>query len=588
MRLIRPALGRPLDPAARSNRAGTLVRTGVPRLTLGCALAIALLGTASPAALATEGWLPSMRSRITPQDLPRPPDVPDDATLEASGARIGEVRMDRRNVFDLRIPEEDTALFRFANWLHVHTRESTLATQLLFKPGDPYDTRLLQESERLLRANPFLGDARIMPVAYRDGIVDLEIVTQDVWTLNPGVSFGRQGGANNSGIGLSELNLLGMGSELAISVKSDVDRHSRTLLYRDRQVAGTWWGVATRYSNNSDGQSREFTLDHPFYALDTRWAAGFSTKSTQSVESRYQLGQAIDEFNLNQRNRTVYAGRSEGLVGGWATRWTVGLSHEEHRIDPVAAPGSGVAPEYRRLTYPWLGIERVQDDFLKTRNQDQIGKTEDYSLGWQAQARVGVAALGFGSDRDAVIFDTRVSKGLHNSPEQTLLLAAAASGRLESGHLEGALFSASGRYHLRHSPKASSFLGLWVDRGTGLDADQALQLGGDTGLRGYPLRYQTGNGRWLFTAEQRAFTDWYPWRLFNVGGAVFYDMGRTWGGNLAGEPSQGLLRDLGFGLRLGNSRSALGNVVHIDLAFPLDGDASIRKVQFIVETRRSF
>ncbi len=553
------------------------------------ALAIALLGPGCPAALATGGVLPSVRSRITPQDIPRPPEVPDDATLQASGARIGAVRLDQHNVFDLRIPEEDTALFRFANWLHVQTRASTLATQLLFKPGDLYDSRLLQESERLLRTNRFLGDARIMPVAYHDGIVDLAVVTQDVWTLNPGVSFGRQGGANSSGFGLSELNLLGLGSELAISVKSDVDRQSRTLLYQDRQVAGTWWGLSTQYSSNSDGQSRELTLDHPFYALDTRWAAGFSTRSMQSVESHDRLGERVEEFKLSRRSRTAYAGRSAGLVDGWATRWTVGLSHEEHRVDPAAAPlGGSVAPEYRRLTYPWLGVEWVEDDFLKTHNQDQIGKTEDHPLGWQAHVRVGVATPGFGSDRDAVIFDTRVSKGFHNPPAQTLLLAAAGSGRLEHGHLEGSLFSGSARYHLRHSAKVSSFLGLWVDRGTGLDADQALQLGGDTGLRGYPLRYQTGNGRWLFTAEQRAFTDWYPWRLFNVGGAVFYDMGRIWGDHLAGEPPQGLLRDLGFGLRLGNSRSALGNVVHIDLAFPVDGDASIRKVQFLIETRRSF
>jgi hypothetical protein len=543
-------------------------------LALNTVLAVTLLGWAGPGAQADGGLLPGLRSRDMPQNLPRPPDVPDDATLEASGARIGDVRLDRRNVFDLGIPEEDTALFRFANWLHVQTRERTLTSQLLFKPGDRYDTRLLQESERLLRANRFLHDARIVPLAYHDGIVDLAVVTQDVWTLNPGLSFGRQGGANSSGIGLSELNLLGLGSELALSVNSDVDRHSRTLMYRDRQVAGTWWGLSTQYSSNSDG-------------LDSRWAAGFSTLSAQSVESRYQLGQAVDGFNLSRTTRTVYAGRSEGLEDGWATRWTVGLSFDEHRIDPVAAPG-GVAADSRRLTYPWAGVEWVEDDFLKTRNQDQIGKTEDHPLGWQVQVRLGVAAQGHGSDRDAVIFDTRASKGFHDSPEQTLLLSAAAAGRLESGHLQGTLFSASGRYHLRHSARIASFLGLWVDRGTGLDADQTLQLGGDTGLRGYPLRYQTGNGRWLFTAERRAFTDWYPWRLFNVGGAVFYDMGRTWGGNGAGEPSQGLLKDLGFGLRLGNSRSALGNVVHIDLAFPLDGDASIHKVQFIVETRRSF
>ena len=65
-------------------------------------------------------------------------------------------------------------------------------------------------------------------------------------------------------------------------------------------------------------------------------------------------------------------------------------------------------------------------------------------------------------------------------------------------------------------------------------------------------------------------------------------MGSTWGRDPLGAPSQGLLRDVGFGLRLGNSRSALGNVLHIDVAYPLDGDASINNVQFLIETRKTF
>jgi hypothetical protein len=48
------------------------------------------------------------------------------------------------------------------------------------------------------------------------------------------------------------------------------------------------------------------------------------------------------------------------------------------------------------------------------------------------------------------------------------------------------------------------------------------------------------------------------------------------------------LADAGVGLRLGNSRSALGNVLHIDLAFPLQGDRSIKSMQTIVETKKSF
>jgi hypothetical protein len=55
-----------------------------------------------------------------------------------------------------------------------------------------------------------------------------------------------------------------------------------------------------------------------------------------------------------------------------------------------------------------------------------------------------------------------------------------------------------------------------------------------------------------------------------------------------GNSDPGLLRDIGFGLRLGNSRSGLGNVLHVDVAFPLDGVSAIDKVQFLIETKQSF
>jgi hemolysin activation/secretion protein len=73
-----------------------------------------------------------------------------------------------------------------------------------------------------------------------------------------------------------------------------------------------------------------------------------------------------------------------------------------------------------------------------------------------------------------------------------------------------------------------------------------------------------------------------------VGAAAFVDAGRTWGDNPTGTPSLGLLKDVGVGLRLGNARSASGNVLHIDLAFPLDGDSSIDSVQLLVETKAKF
>jgi hypothetical protein len=65
-------------------------------------------------------------------------------------------------------------------------------------------------------------------------------------------------------------------------------------------------------------------------------------------------------------------------------------------------------------------------------------------------------------------------------------------------------------------------------------------------------------------------------------------MGRTWGEGPFGTANDGLLGDVGVGLRLGNSRSGLGRIIHIDVAYPLNGGDSIGNVQFIVELKQSF
>jgi hypothetical protein len=536
------------------------------------------------------GILPSVRSRASETQLVRPDTVPSDAELEAAGARIGNVAVDPRNIFDTSQPSENTALFRLANDLHIRTRISTVRDQLLFHSGEEYHGRLLQESERILRGTRYLQEARIVPVAYHDGVVDVEVVTHDVWTLNPGVSFGRKGGKSTSGFEIEDLNLLGSGSQVSVGRKSGVDRTSTTFLYRDPQLFGSWWTTTANYSDNSDGRTEQLTLEHPFYALDTRWAAGASASRDERIDTLYDLGNIVDQFGTRQRLANVYGGWSRGLSNGWTQRLTAGFTYDDTEFTPLTADlgSTTLLPPDRKLAYPWVGYEWIQDDFEIARNRDQIEKTEDFLLGLRARVQLGYATPSFGADRNAMIFRGSLSRGFEPGERHRVLLSSSVAGRREGGTFADLIGGVSARYYYTQSERRLLFLNALADVASNLDPDHQLLLGGDNGLRGYPLRYQAGTGRWLVTAEQRFFTNWYPFRLFNVGAAVFYDMGGTWGKNPTGKPSQGLLRDIGFGLRLGNSRSALGNVLHVDVAFPLDGDKSISRLQFVVETQRSF
>lgn len=515
--------------------------------------------------------------------------VPDPAELERLGAVVGEVFVYNENIFDLQDPEENKALYRLANKLHIRTQSHVIREQLLFKSGDPYSQRLLDESARILRSARYLYDASIRPVAFKDGRVDVAVTTHDVWTLNPGLSFSRKGGENTTGVEIEELNFLGTGTDLELSHTSGVDRDSTLIEYKDGHVFDSWVRVRAAYADNSDGSFKALEVERPFYALDSRWTAGMFLADDEHIEPLYDLGEVVEEFASHRQFASAFWGWSDGLNNGWVRRWRVGATYDDSEFSEI--PGSippNFVPGNRKLVYPWLGFELVQDDFDRFRNHDQIGRTEDFHLGARLAARIGYADQAYGADRSAWIFAARASHGSGSSNRSALLVSSALEGRIESGELRNTVLDGAVRYYVRQSDRRLFFTTLEASVGRALDLDTQILLGGDNGLRGYPLRYQGGEARALLTVEQRYFTNWYPFRLFRVGGAAFFDIGRTWGESPVSTPSRGLLKDVGIGLRFGNSRSGLGNIIHVDLAFPLDGDSTIDDVQILLETKERF
>ena len=517
------------------------------------------------------------------------PAIPSPSELEASGAVVGKITVHPDDIFDLSIEGESGWLYRTANRLHMNTRASVIREQLLFETGDRYSDRVVQETERNLRANAYLNEATIVPVAYDGRNVDLEVRTRDTWTLNPGVNFSRAGGENEYALQIREKNLLGRGQSLELEWQSDVDRDALTLSFSDPHLFKNFTRLAVAYSDASDGSTKYFNLDRPFYALDTRWSAGTLLTESEFDVDRWELGKRVGKFETHAQYYQLNGGWSAGLQDGWVRRWTYGATYQQDDFQPVeGAPLGGPLPADRKFVYPWVGFELLQDSFQERVNQDQIRRTEDVLVGFNGWARLGFATESFGSATDAVLVSAYASNGIDLSHAQSLFGSAWASGRYEHGEIRNGTLGAEARYYLETSARSKFFADLSGTVTEQLDHDQQLTLGGDTGLRGYPFAYQAGTAKALLTLEQRYYTKWYPFRLFHVAGAVFADTGRTWGTDVTGATSLGLLSDVGIGLRLGTSRSAFGNVLHIDLAFPLDGDDDIDSVQLVVETKARF
>jgi len=548
-----------------------------------------LLCTASTAFGAQFGPPPAHIIPPSLQTAPATP-LPSDAQLQAQGARIGKIEIHIVQIFDLSNPADNNWVFRLADRLHIPTRPAVIRAQLLFRSGQRYSRKLLDESARNIRANcSYLREPVIRPIRYHDGLVDIEVITHDVWTLEPGINFSRSGGANAFGFQFSDANFLGTGKNVAVGHSQNVDRRSTYLTWYDPNIAETRWTDALAYARNSDGTVWDVAAAYPFFSLETPISGGADAGDDHNVVKRYRLGEHYDSYDNNWRTANLYIGKALRITDDWTDRVMLGWRMDRSHFS--AAPSYALLaplPLDRNLSYPYVRLQWIRNHYITMRNLDLIARTEDVHLGIQAGVGMGFAAPLFGSDRYSLLLDSEISDAFAFGQSQQLFVHARVASRFEHGAVHDGIATASASYFLATSNDTRLLVSGAADASHNPDGDHYFSLGGDTGLRGYPLRYQNGNDLTLFTLEERLYTHWFLFRLFNVGAAAFYDMGRTWGATLVPNPQLGLLKDVGVGLRLGNARASFGSVIHVDLAMPLERANGISKLQFLVTTEQSY
>ncbi len=508
------------------------------------------------------------------------------------GSVIAEVHVAPRNIFDPRQDGENRRIFRLANLLHRTTRAKVIERQLLFRPGDVFSPELVEESARLLRTNDYLYDVEMKPALRPDGKVDVEVVTRDVWTLAGGLSFGRAGGVNTTSFSAEDTNLLGTGKDLTVARIGSVDRVSNLVRFRDPNLAGSRLQLLASYAKNTDGDRQRFELERPFYSLDSRWAVGLRLFRDDRLEQLYTGGKVATGFRHVNADAEVYAGLSPGLVNGTANRWELGFtwSRDDFTTSPLFIPGPVfifksllsttqrllAPPADRALAYPWVRFESIQDGYVVEKDLDRIQRSEDLNLGRHWNLLAGYSTPAFGGLGNRWILQEAAEEGWRTGTRQLLLAQLGVSTRWYRNDAENLVAGGRVRWFARDFGDNLFYASLGADLAHRLDTEDQLLLGGDSGLRGYPLRYEAGDRRVLFTAEQRFFSDRELFHLIHPGAAVFFDAGRAWFIDAPIDKFQRfvqrtdgkVLRDVGLGLRLGSSRSSRGAVVHVDVAFP--------------------
>jgi len=505
---------------------------------------------------------------------------------------ISEVAINVHPIFDESKPEENNWLFRTVNRLHIDTRKSVIERDLLFSEGDKYNADLLAQSERILRTRRYLNRASVVADAGCEKAAKVNVDVYEVWTLVPELTFSHTGGNSSYGAGIRDSNFLGLGKTVNLIHTSDSQRTGNLFSYYDPNLGWADSTLGLGYANNSDGTERQIDFERPFVAIDTPWSTGVGYYHFTRDDSLYNAGKEALRF--------AHEGQFESVFYGWrlnnaprsADRLLFGYTRRRDFFDALPDATNPLLPADRQFDYPWVEYQHLNNTYIKVENIQQINRVEDYNLGAEFRLRLGYAPGRF-SYADAYVLQSDYERAYKIGDAQLLTTAVSASTYYGASEFYNGKLQADVAWHLQDFTRGQFYVGMTMARGLRRFADEPLELGGDTGLRGYPARYQAGDHLHLITIEQRYFGEREWFSLFHMGAAVFYDEGRVWGDSAIPQDQQGRLRDVGIGLRIsgtrtGNREEGTHNILHIDLASPLDGDNKISKLQWLVKVKKNF
>ncbi len=506
--------------------------------------------------------------------------------LDSTHYHVRDIEINKLPIFDETHRRENNALYRWINAVHIPTRTKVIRDQLLFKQGSEVTAQMLAENERILRQQKYASEAKVRVLRTCDQDIDLEVVTREVWTLVPGLSFHSSGGDTSFEIGLRDSNALGSGQRFSVFYTKDPDRNSYKLAFENPNIGRTHKVIKLQSDKSTDGYHYLAEYELPFYSLDSRVAWKFGYESTKEILTQFRYGKKMTEVERVKETAEISRGFSQGLRNGKTQRILFGVREEKSLYDIGTKRAAPVTmPQDHSLVYPFLQLESVEDNFAVAYNISNIYRTEDLLMGRRFLLSVGLDPSGDGR----VILSGKLEDTLISQPKILMQWNADWYGRWNrsTDAWEDGLVNLNVDFHRGQTENRTLYMGFSGSKAIRLNSAEQLTLGGSTGLRGFDSHYLNGDARVKFTIEERLFSNYQFLQLLRVGVAGFFDVGRVYGKQTWGAGQT--YKNIGVGLRLAPSKTDEGRIVHIDLAYPIGTNVPGGKsVQFVIEAKTSF
>jgi outer membrane protein assembly factor BamA len=511
------------------------------------------------------------------------PSLAQEPTFE--GYRIENIYILRRQIFDTTVPSENKLLYRNINRLHILTKESAIHQQLLFKKGDLFDPAIARETERALRRVLRLRGIHVRPVPVGPDTVDVIVETQDTWTTEPFIGASGSGADKEYVVGIRERNLGGYGKTVGFIYKKEPDLITRSFSYQDPALLGTPLRLSGDYADTADGSSRSLVIEKPFSSSLTPF--GFETQgSYENIDSLlYENGIEVSRYTQEERELGGNFKMSMGSTAFFIQRLGLGYRFLHKELADQHAPNAPTSDSAYHLFGPYFEWEKI--DYVTENKIRLYSRKEDINLGPSLEGDVGISQSRWvpGAE-NATFIQSQYSQGHLWRPGQFVLATVDLDARYENGWQ-----NTETRFNVEYYNKVRNW-STWAGRMSWEqilhpDPNAQLLLGGDTGLRGYPINQFAGNRLFVANIENRLFIIDEVFKFFGIGAVGFADAGYAWPQGTAVRMDD-LRADYGAGLRFHLTRASLGQVIRLDVAWPTRSTEGKRAPVFTFGTSQVF
>lgn len=449
------------------------------------------------------------------------------------GKVIGDIQIKRLDVFGTTIT--DTAFFntnRFTdigNTLHIKTRSRIIRNNLLFREGDVIAPFMLGDSERLLRALPYVRDSRIYAVprnGFRDTI-DIHVVEKDIWSINLNLRFPE---ADAVKAGINEVNLLGWGHQLQnnflIQLNEPLEYESR---YSVPNILGSFTSGELSLVNSRDLNLLRLRIRKDFVATEIKYGGGLDYQRFDGLDVVYDLPDSL-ELPVGFHAFNGWIGRSFRLDSKQPKKTNrslvlgLGTYNTFHFDRPEITTDSTIQYQNRSL---WLGsVTFSQRNFFKNNYVFGFGKTEDIPSGFRWEVTGGYE---HGEFVDRYYGGLSFSHAHFLEKFGYLSNAYEVSGFWNGGGFEQSLAKLSSLYFTRLLGESSAFrqrffLGLRCTLGFRRRTNEVISIDDLNGIRGLKSIFLRGKSSVVINFSHLIFTPWKPFG-FQTALAASFDLG---------------------------------------------------------------